>query len=88
MKVIVFLANGFEEVEALTVVDYLRRMDIKAEMVSITNESKVVGAHDIPVLADKTIEEIGDLDLYDGVVIQEVCPVPQTSGIIQGLLKL
>ena len=38
-------------------------------MVSITNESKVVGAHDIPVLADKTIEEIGDLDLYDGVVI-------------------
>jgi 4-methyl-5(b-hydroxyethyl)-thiazole monophosphate biosynthesis len=69
MKVIVFLANGFEEVEALTVVDYLRRMDIKAEMVSITNERKVVGAHDIPVLADKTIEEIGDLDLYDGVVI-------------------
>ena len=69
MKVIVFLANGFEEVEALTVVDYLRRMDIEAEMVSITNDRKVIGSHNIPVLADKTIEEIGDVDLYEGVVI-------------------
>ncbi|MGI6371616.1 MAG: DJ-1 family glyoxalase III [Caldicoprobacterales bacterium] len=69
MKVIVFLANGFEEVEALTVVDYLRRMDIEAEMVSITNDRKVIGSHNIPVLADKTIEEIGNVDLYEGVVI-------------------
>jgi len=69
MKVMVFLANGFEEVEALTVVDYLRRMDIEVDTVSITQEKQVNGAHDIPVLADKTIDEIDEVDSYDGVVI-------------------
>ncbi|HEY8362738.1 MAG TPA: DJ-1 family glyoxalase III [Tissierellaceae bacterium] len=69
MKVIVFLANGFEEVEALTVVDYLRRKGIKVDTVSITDDKKVVGAHEVPVLADKLIDEINDLDSYDGVVI-------------------
>lgn len=44
MKVAVLLANGFEEVEALTVVDYLRRVDISVDMVSITNNNNVGGA--------------------------------------------
>ena len=69
MKVIVFLANGFEEVEALTVVDYLRRMDIEAEMVSITNDRKVIGSNIFQVLEDISFDEIGDVDLYEGVVI-------------------
>ncbi|NLN42532.1 MAG: DJ-1/PfpI family protein [Clostridiales bacterium] len=69
MKVMVFLANGFEEVEALTVVDYLRRMDIEVDTVSITQDKQVNGSHDIPVLADKTIGEIDKVDSYDGVVI-------------------
>ncbi|NLB41601.1 MAG: DJ-1/PfpI family protein [Clostridiales bacterium] len=69
MKIIVFLANGFEEVEALTVVDYLRRMDIIVDTVSITNETKVKGAHDITVLADKILDSIQDLNSYDAVVI-------------------
>lgn len=69
MKVIVFLADGFEEVEALTVVDYLRRMDIVVETVSITEEVKVRGAHDIVVLADRLINEMEDIDTYDGVII-------------------
>ncbi|HZJ83017.1 MAG TPA: DJ-1 family glyoxalase III [Clostridia bacterium] len=69
MKVIVFLADGFEEVEGLTAVDYLRRMDIEVEMVSITGNKIVQGAHDIVVLADKIIDEIEEIDLYDGVVI-------------------
>ena len=69
MKIMVFLANGFEEVEALTVADYLRRMDITVDTVSITYEAKVTGAHDITVLADKTLENIQDLSAYAGVVI-------------------
>jgi len=68
MKVIVFLADGFEEVEALTVVDYLRRKDITVDTVSIADE-KVRGAHDIVVLADKKIEELDELNSYDGVII-------------------
>lgn len=69
MQVILFLADGFEEVEALTVVDYLRRMDITVDMVSITEEEKVKGAHGITVLADKVINQIEDIKSYDGAVI-------------------
>lgn len=69
MKVIVFLAEGYEEVEALTVVDYLRRMHIRVDTVSITGERKVKGAHDIVVLADKLINEIEDINTYHGVII-------------------
>lgn len=69
MKVIVFLADGFEEVEALTVVDYLRRKDVVVDTVSITDDQKVRGAHDIIVLADKKIDSIDDLDSYDGAIV-------------------
>lgn len=69
MRVILFLAEGFEEVEALTSVDYLRRKDIVVDIVSITKEKYVKGAHEIVVLADKAIDEIGDIGSYDGVII-------------------
>lgn len=68
MKVIVFLANGFEEVEALTVVDYLRRMDILVDMVSITDDNLVAGGHNIKVLTNKLLSEL-DIKAYDGLVI-------------------
>lgn len=68
-KILLFLADGFEEVEALTVVDYLRRMDVEVNTVSITEDEKVKGAHNIVVIADKLIGQIKDIDLYDGVVI-------------------
>jgi len=70
VKVIVFLANGFEEVEALTVVDYLRRVDnIAVDTVSISGDLQVTGAHHIEVKADKHINELQDLDSYAAVVI-------------------
>jgi len=69
MKVMVFLAEGFEEVEALTVVDYLRRMDIEVDMVSIYDELDVNGAHGVGVKGDRILEDIGSVDGYDGLVI-------------------
>ncbi len=48
----IFLAEGFEEIEALATVDVLRRGDIKARTVSVTDERQVCGAHGITVLAD------------------------------------
>ncbi|WKY46165.1 DJ-1/PfpI family protein [Eubacteriaceae bacterium ES2] len=70
MKVIVFLAPGFEEVEALTVVDYLRRVEsIQVEMVSIANGPMVSGSHLIEVKADKTIGELEKLEDYAAVII-------------------
>ena len=47
-----FLADGFEEVEALTAVDVLRRAGIPLKTVSITSSLQVKGAHDITVKAD------------------------------------
>lgn len=69
MKLIIFLADGFEEVEALTVVDYLRRIGIDIDTVSVNEELKVKGAHDIEVVVDKKIEDIKDMNKYAGIVI-------------------
>ena len=51
-QVYLFLAPGFEEIEALTVVDLLRRADISITTVSITDTFNVTGAHNITVTAD------------------------------------
>lgn len=47
-----FLANGFEEIEALTVVDFLRRVGVDVKTVAIGNELTVAGSHGITVVAD------------------------------------
>jgi len=57
-KVCIHLANGFEEIEALAVVDILRRAEIATEIVSITGQKEVTGAHDITVIADSLFEEV------------------------------
>lgn len=68
-KVIIFLADGFEEVEALTVVDYLRRVDISVDLVSISDSLEVKGAHEVVVQSDMTLENLEDIDKYDGAII-------------------
>lgn len=68
-KVLLLLAEGFEEIEALTVVDYLRRMNIIVDTCSITGESRVKGAHSIVVESDKILGEIDNIENYDGLII-------------------
>lgn len=65
-KVAVLLAEGFEEIEALTVVDVLRRAGIICDMVSLKDEN-VLGTHKISVKADKIFAE--DMESYDMVVL-------------------
>lgn len=48
-----FFADGFEEIEALTAIDTLRRAGLDVEIVSVTPDEIVVGAHDVSVLCDK-----------------------------------
>lgn len=57
-KVYIFLADGFEEIEALTVVDLLRRAGIEAPMVSIKEDKMVTGSHSISVQADLLLSEV------------------------------
>ena len=61
-KVAAFLAEGFEEVEALTVIDLLRRGNVDVTTVSIMGDKLVKGGHDIPVKADALFEDLN----YDG----------------------
>lgn len=49
-----FLADGFEEIEALATLDILRRCGLAVDTVSCTKNRTVMGAHNIPVLADET----------------------------------
>ncbi|MDO5713952.1 MAG: DJ-1/PfpI family protein [Tissierellia bacterium] len=65
---IVFLANGFEEVEALTAVDFCRRAGMELDTVSIYSSKEVKGAHGVVVLADKKLSEI-NVDDYKGIFI-------------------
>ena len=55
--VFIHLAEGFEEVEALTAVDVLRRAGVDAKTVSVTGNKMVTGTHGIPVEADLLFEE-------------------------------
>lgn len=53
-----FLDNGFEEIEAITTVDLLRRANINLTTVSVTGKAMVLGAHNIAIEADGLIEDI------------------------------
>ena len=64
-KVAVILANGFEEIEALTVVDVLRRANITCHMVGF--EAQITGSHAIQVQSDRVFD--GDLSEYDMIVL-------------------
>ena len=75
--IIVLLAEGFEEIEALTPVDMLRRAECEVYTVGISSRN-VTGAHGITVIADKTYDEI-DLSLVDFAV---------SPGGMPGSLKL
>lgn len=67
-RVCVFLADGFEEIEALTVVDVLRRAGVRVETVSISENEMVQGAHWISVKADRVFEET-DFSGMDMIVL-------------------
>ncbi len=48
----VFLADGFEEIEAFTTIDILRRCGLEVQTVSITSKRLIHGAHNIPIMVD------------------------------------
>ena len=67
-RVGIFLADGFEEIEGLTVVDILRRAGIDISMISINGKKKVTGAHGIALDTDEDIVQC-DPDKLDMLVL-------------------
>lgn len=66
-RVIVPLADGFEEIEAATIIDLLRRADIEV-VVAALGGVQVRGAHGLGFVADATLDDALDDD-YDVVVL-------------------
>lgn len=67
-KIAIFFAEGYEEIEALTVVDICRRCKLDIDMVSITQDKQVTGSHGIVVTMDKTLPNL-DFTAYDMLVL-------------------
>ncbi len=67
-KIAIPLATGFEETEAITVIDILRRADLDVTTISIGETLVVDGAHGIKILADKLFGEI-DFDKMDMIIL-------------------
>lgn len=66
-KILVLLATGFEEIEALSVVNVLRRANVSCDMGTLDSDY-VKGTHNIEIKSDVNINNI-DIDEYDGVVL-------------------
>ncbi len=66
-RIAVLLADGFEEGEALFVVDVLRRASFTCHMLSVDNRDRVTGSHGITVIPDGGLEN--DLAGYDMLVL-------------------
>ena len=48
----IFLADGFEEIEALTTIDILRRCGVEVQIVSVTGTRLIHGSHDMSIMAE------------------------------------
>lgn len=65
---VVFLAEGFEDIEAVTVIDVLRRGGVKTLTVSVGDSTDVKSAHGIVMRADRLLADMGD-GLWDAVIL-------------------
>lgn len=100
MKSYIFLANGFEEIEALATLDILRRAGLDVKTVSITEHKAVTGANKITVEADLTFKEAdfagtdwmiipggmpGASNLHDFSALGELLKIHSTKGRIAAI---
>jgi 4-methyl-5(b-hydroxyethyl)-thiazole monophosphate biosynthesis len=84
MTVYVHLADGFEEIEALTSVDLLRRVGVNVETVSIMGRLNVTGAHGIEAVADIVFED-ADYDNCELIVLPGGLPGATNLAAHEGL---
>ena len=66
MKILVPLADGFEEIEAFTVIDVLKRAGIEVDVVGLSG-TIVRSSHGIRVMVEKRLDMVSND--YDGIVL-------------------
>ena len=67
-KIAVHLAEGFEEIEAISIIDVLRRAEFDVTVVSMNKSPEVTGSHEITVKTDKLFEDL-EYDNIDMIVL-------------------
>ncbi len=85
-KIALHLATGFEEIEAVTIIDVLRRANLEVTTVSITESTKVIGGHQIPIIADVLFSEL-DYSTIDALVLPGGIPGATNLDLHTGLQK-
>ena len=86
-KIGIFMANGCEEIEGLTVVDIVRRAGIEIETISITDENKVTSSHEITFETDTTKYK-AYFASYDGIVLPGGLPGTTNLGADETVNKV
>lgn len=84
-RIAIFFAEGYEEIEALSVVDICRRCGLAIDMVSVTGKMQVEGSHGIVVGMDKAFAEI-NFDEYDCIVLPGGMPGTRNLEAHEGLM--
>lgn len=85
-KICVFLAEGFEECEALLVVDLCRRAGLDLKMVSISEDVQVTSSHGVTVTADLLLSQV-NFDEVDMIVLPGGMPGTKNLEACQPLME-
>lgn len=83
-NVTVHLATGFEEIEAVSIIDVLRRAEINVNVVSLTGELEVIGSHNIRIIADSLFDDV-DFHEVDMIVLPGGMPGANNLNVHVGL---
>jgi protein deglycase len=67
-NIAVHLAEGFEEIEAVSIIDVLRRAEINVTVVSVTDKLEVTGSHGIKIITDKLFNVV-NYELVDMIIL-------------------
>lgn len=86
-NIAVHLAEGFEEIEAISIIDVLRRAEFNVATVSVTGKPEVTGKHDVTIIADKLFENV-DYGKMDMIVLPGGMPGAKNLKEHEGLRKM
>lgn len=87
MALVMLLANGFEEIEALGTLDLLRRAGVETVTCTLNRTPLTLGAHGIAVEAELCLTEL-DSTAFDGVILPGGLGGAQALAATQGVLEL